>query len=161
MAVTGRRYFSEEEIAEALELARKVGVRAASERLGISYHTLHNWAVKARKRGEFPSRRGSSAPMPCCVDCGRQLSSRDSTRCREHALKHIHRDTRGEAREEIRRQVAEGKLVIRQMTVEEREFWGPPNPDKRAGAKLKRQRSLAVAGATADLEDDELPGVAA
>jgi hypothetical protein len=41
------------------------------------------------------------------------------------------RPTREELLALIERQVADGTLVIRQMTPAEREFWGPPKNRKR------------------------------
>ena len=49
------------------------------------------------------------------------------------------RAARAAALERIQRQVEEGRLVIRQMTPEERERWGPPpdKPTKRKGVSYR------------------------
>ncbi len=42
--------YSEEERREALVLASEIGVRGASERLGINQDTIYTWISKAKQR---------------------------------------------------------------------------------------------------------------
>jgi hypothetical protein len=52
---------------------------------------------------------------------------------------------REEALERIREQVATGKLIIREMTPEERERYGPAKKNRnREAAELRRRKALAM-----------------
>ena len=42
--------YTEEERNEALRLAKEIGVRGASQRMGISEDTLYTWQSKAKRR---------------------------------------------------------------------------------------------------------------
>jgi len=53
------------------------------------------------------------------------------------------RAAREAALERIQRQVEEGRLVIRQMTPEEREHWGPPPPKEKKRKTPSYRPSLA------------------
>ena len=47
----GKEY-SNEERHEAVKLAREIGAKAASERLGVNLDTLYTWISKEKKHGE-------------------------------------------------------------------------------------------------------------
>lgn len=44
-------YYDKQYKEQALKLAEDIGIRNASEKLGISYHTLYDWRRKQRKHG--------------------------------------------------------------------------------------------------------------
>ena len=55
-----RKYENEYKV-ESVKLAREIGVRQASEELGIPYGTLHGW-MKLSKDGKLDTGKGSQTP---------------------------------------------------------------------------------------------------
>lgn len=81
---------------------------------------------------EFRPTRGSKGHLKTCKSC---YNAELRAAYAAHAIERVAApDWRSERLALIERQKAEGTLIVRQMTAEERKFWGPapPQPRKRS-----------------------------